>query len=119
MATEVLLAEGWIDPTAQPSEGAEQGQQALEVTSRDVRGVELEGKSASIESNSDTLQSRKECCLLSQIAQYTSSSFLCSAAGYLHQLSINKNERKRESDKQDVSQCCGLETTQPVRVMCL
>jgi len=57
-------------------------------------GVELEGKSASIKSISDSIQSSKACC-------FSSSILLCSAAGSRRQLSIRKNEWKRDSDEPD------------------
>ena len=79
---------------AEELRAAEQGQQALELASMGGGGVELEGKSASIKSISDSIQSSNACC-------FSSSILLCSAAGSRRQLSIRKNERKRESDEPD------------------
>jgi hypothetical protein len=94
---------------------AEQGQQALELASMGGGGVELEGKSASIKSISDSIQSSNACSLsscsvsffscsislLSCLRSISRSILLCSAAGSRRQLSIDKNERKRESDEPD------------------
>ncbi len=57
-------------------------------------GVELEGKSASIKSISDSIQSSNAC-------SFSSSILLCSATGSRRQLSIDKNEWKQESDEPD------------------
>ena len=70
----------------------EQAQQSLEFAAVAWGGVELEGKSASIKSISDSTQSSKACCLSSSI-------LLRSAAGSRRQLSIRKNERMRERDE--------------------
>jgi len=57
-------------------------------------GVELEGKSASIKSISECIQS-------SNAISFSSCILRCSAAGSRRQLSIRKNERKGESDEPD------------------
>jgi hypothetical protein len=93
---------------AEELRAAEQGQQALELASMGGGGVELQGKSASIRSFSDSIQSSNACSLSSCIALCSSSCSLCSSSlsrislsGSCHQLSICKNERKRESDEPD------------------
>jgi hypothetical protein len=73
---------------------AEQLQEALELASMGGGGVEVEGKSASIKSISDSIQSSMACCFSSQISRR-------SASGSRRQLSIDKNERKRDSDEPD------------------
>ena len=57
-------------------------------------GVEVEGKSASIKSISDSTQSSKASCSSSQASSL-------SVSGLRRQLSIDKNERKRENDEPD------------------
>ena len=71
-------------------------------------GVEVEGKSASIKSISDSIQSSMACCLSSRSSCLSSSIFLIassfirlSLSGSRRQLSIDKNERKRENDEPD------------------
>jgi hypothetical protein len=79
----------------------EQVQQSLERAAIAGGGVELEGKSASIKSIS-------ECIQLSNASSFSSCFVLCSErsicislAGSRRQLSIDKNERKGESDEPD------------------
>ena len=72
----------------------EQRQQSLEFAAVVGRGVELEGKSASIKSIS-------ECIQFSNARSFSSCILRCSAAGSRRQLSIDKNERKGESDEPD------------------
>ena len=70
----------------------EQAQQPLEFAAVACGGVELEGKSASIKSISECIQFRNAISFSSCILR-------CSAAGSRRQLSIDKNERKGESDE--------------------
>ena len=72
----------------------EQAQQSLEFAAVGCGGVELEGKSASIKSSSECIQSSNASSLSSCILR-------CSAAGSRRQLSIRKNERKGDSDEPD------------------
>ena len=71
--------------------GGEQLQEALKLASMGGGGVEVEGKSASIKSISDSTQSSKASCSSSQASSL-------SVSGLRRQLSIDKNERKGESD---------------------
>ncbi len=84
----------------------EQRQQSLEFAAVVGGGVELEGKSASIKSISECIQSSNALSLfscsisLSSCFERFSSSFSrISLAGSRRQLSIRKNERKGESDE--------------------
>jgi hypothetical protein len=72
----------------------EQGQQSLEPAAIVGGGVELEGKSASIKSSSECIQS-------SNASSFSSCILRCSAAGSRRQLSIRKNERKGDNDEPD------------------
>ena len=72
----------------------EQAQQSLELAAVVGGGVELEGKSASIKSISDSIHS-------SNAISFSSCILRCSAAGSRRQLSIRKNERKGGSDEPD------------------
>jgi hypothetical protein len=72
----------------------EQAQQSLEFAAVACGGVELEGKSASIKSSSECIQSSNASSLSSCILR-------CSAAGSRRQLSIRKNERKGGNDEPD------------------
>jgi hypothetical protein len=72
----------------------EQAQQSLEFAAVAWGGVELEGKSASIKSISECIQS-------SNAISFSSCILRCSAAGSRRQLSIRKNERKGDSDEPD------------------
>ena len=74
--------------------GGEQLQEALKFASMGGGGVEVEGKSASIKSISDSIQSSMACCFSSQISRR-------SASGSRRQLSIRKNERKGDNDEPD------------------
>ena len=74
--------------------GGEQLQEALKFASMGGGGVEVEGKSASIKSISDSTQSSKASCSSSQASSL-------SVSGLRRQLSIDKNERKGESDEPD------------------
>jgi hypothetical protein len=78
----------------QDSQGLWQAQQSLERAAINGGGVELEGKSASIKSISDSIHSSN--------ASSFSSCFSCiSLAGSRRQLSIRKNERKGDNDEPD------------------
>ena len=72
----------------------EERQQSLEFAAVVCRGVELEGKSASIKSIS-------ECIHFSNASSLSSSFSRISLAGSRRQLSIRKNERKGGSDEPD------------------
>ena len=72
----------------------EQVQQSLEGAAIAGGGVELEGKSASIKSSSECIQS-------SNASSFSSCILRCSAAGSRRQLSIDKKERKGDSDEPD------------------
>jgi hypothetical protein len=72
----------------------EQAQQPLEFAAVVGGGVELEGKSASIKSSSECIQSSNASSLSSCFSRI-------SLAGSRRQLSIRKNERKGESDEPD------------------
>ena len=73
---------------------AEQAQQSLERAAVLGGGVELEGNPASIKSIS-------ECIHFSNASSFSSCILRCSAAGSRRQLSIDKNERKGDSDEPD------------------
>jgi hypothetical protein len=70
----------------------EQVQQSLQGAPIACAGVELEGKSASIKSSSECIQS-------SNAISFSSCILRCSAAGSRRQLSIRKNERKGDNDE--------------------
>ena len=72
----------------------EQAQQSLEGAAIVGGGVELEGKSASIKSISDSIQA-------SSASSFSSCILRTSTAGSRRQLSIRNNERKGESDEPD------------------
>jgi hypothetical protein len=72
----------------------EQTQQSLEFAAIVGGAVELEGKSASIKSISECIQS-------SNAISFSICILRCSAAGSRRQLSIRKNERKGERDEPD------------------
>ena len=85
-----------------------QAQQSLEFAAVVGGGVELEGKSASIKSISECIQSSNALSLFSCSISLSSCFVLCfersiciSTAGSRRQLSIRKNERKGESDEPD------------------
>ena len=77
---------------AQKLGATKQLQEALKLASMGGGGVELEGKSASIKSISDSIQSSMACCL-------SSNASALSVSGLRRQLSIRKNERKGDSDE--------------------
>lgn len=86
----------------------EQVQQSLELASVVGTGVELEGKPASIKSSSDSIQASTALSFLSCAVSFSScfprlrdASILISTPGSRRQLSIDKNERKRERDEPD------------------
>jgi len=72
----------------------EQAQQSLQGAAVACGGVELEGKSASIKSSSECIQSSNASSLSSCFSRI-------SLSGSRRQLSIRKNERKGESDEPD------------------
>ena len=80
----------------QPSQfwAVEEAQQSLEFAAIVGGGVELEGKSASIKSSSECIQS-------SNAISFSTCILRCSAAGSRRQLSIRNNERKGDSDEPD------------------
>ena len=92
--------------------GGEQLQEALKFASMGGGGVEVEGKSASIKSISDSTQSSMACCLSSSSICLSSSLSRLSLSGSRRQLRVApkwravlhesiKNERKGESDEPD------------------
>ena len=79
----------------------EQTQQSLECAAIDGGGVELEGKSALIKSISESIQPSNALSLFSCSVSLSSCFSRISLAGSRRQLSIDKNERKRDSDEPD------------------
>jgi hypothetical protein len=79
----------------------EQAQQSLEFTAVTCGGVELEGKSALIKSISESIQPSNALSLFSCSVSLSSCFSRISLAGSRRQLSIDKNERKRDSDEPD------------------
>jgi hypothetical protein len=79
----------------------EQAQQSLELAAVVGGGVELEGKSASIKSSSECIQSSNAISFSSCFVLCFERSICISLAGSRRQLSIRKNERKGESDEPD------------------
>ena len=93
----------------------EQAQQSLECAAVACGGVELEGKSASIKSSSECIQLSNALSLSSRSVSFFSCSIslsscfvLCSeraicisTTGSRRQLSIDKKDRKRDSDEPD------------------
>ena len=79
----------------------EQGQQSLEFAAVVGGGVELEGKSASIKSSSECIQSSNASSFSSCFVLCSERSICISTAGSRRQLSIRKNERKGGSDEPD------------------
>ena len=86
----------------------EKAQQSLEFAAIAGGGVELEGKSASIKSSSECIQSSNaislSICAVSFLSCFVLSferSICISTTGSRRQLSIRKNERKGESDEPD------------------
>ena len=95
---------------------ADQDQQSLEFAAVVGGGVKLEGKSASLKSISECIQSSNALSLfscsisLSSCFERFSSSFSrISLAGSRRQLSIRKNERKGDSDEPDALLLLGRE----------
>jgi hypothetical protein len=87
---------------------ADQAQQSLEFAAVVGGGVELEGKSASIKSISECIQSSNALSLFSCSISLSSCFVLCaeraiciSTTGSRRQLSIRKNERKGDNDEPD------------------
>jgi hypothetical protein len=79
----------------------EQAQQSLEFAAVVGGGVELEGKSASIKSSSECIQSSNASSFSSCFVLCSERSICISTTGSRRQLSIRKNERKGESDEPD------------------
>ena len=79
----------------------EQAQQSLEFTAVACGGVELEGKSASIKSSSECIQSSNASSFSSCFVLCSERSICISTTGSRRQLSIRKNERKGGSDEPD------------------
>lgn len=79
----------------------EQTQQSLECAAIDGGGVELEGKSASIKSISECIQFSNASSFSSCFVLCSERSICISTTGSRRQLSIDKNERKRDSDEPD------------------
>ena len=84
------LSHGWAP---------EQGQQSLEGLPMMGGGVELEGKSASIKLISDSIQASNALSFFSCSISFSSCFSRISLAGSRRQLSIDKNERKRDNDE--------------------
>jgi hypothetical protein len=87
----------------QPSQfgAVEQAQQSLEFAAVVGGGVELEGKSASIKSSSECIKLSNALSLFSCSISLSSCFSRISLAGSRRQLSIDKNERKGDSDEPD------------------
>jgi len=79
----------------------EQAQQSLEFAAVVGGGVELEGKSASIKSSSECIQSSNASSFSSCFVLCSERSICISTAGSRRQLSIRKNERKGDNDDPD------------------
>ena len=79
----------------------EQAQQSLEFAAVACGGVELEGKSASIKSISDSIQASNALSFFSCSISFSSCFSRISLAGSRRQLSIDKNERKGDNDEPD------------------
>jgi len=79
----------------------EQAQQSLEFAAIVGGGVELEGKSASIKSSSECIQSSNAISFSSCFVLCSERSICISLAGSRRQLSSRSNERKRDSDEPD------------------
>ena len=79
----------------------EERQQSLEFEAVVGRGVELEGKSASIKSISECIQFSNASSFSSCFVLCTERSICISTTGLRRQLSIRKNERKGGSDEPD------------------
>jgi hypothetical protein len=103
-----------------PHWAVEQAQESLEFAAVRRGGVELEGKSASIKSSSECIQS-------SNAISFSSCILRCSAAGSRRQLSVapkwravlhdaDKNERKGDNDEPN-PHCCWSENWRWGRLM--
>jgi hypothetical protein len=79
----------------------EQTQQSLECAAIDGGGVELEGKSASIKSISDSIHSSNASSFSSCFVLCSERSICISTTGSRRQLSIRKNEQNGDSDEPD------------------
>jgi hypothetical protein len=79
----------------------EQVQQSLKFAAIVGGGVELEGKSASIKSSSECIQSSNAMSFSSCFVLCSERAICISTTGSRRQLSIRKNERKRDSDEPD------------------
>ena len=79
----------------------EQAQQSLECEAVACGGVELEGKSASIESSSECIQSSNAISFSSCFILCSERSICISTTGSRRQLSIRNNERKGDNDEPD------------------
>ncbi|QPN65870.1 hypothetical protein [Synechococcus sp. CBW1006] len=79
----------------------EQAQQSLECAAVACGGVELEGKSASIESSSECIQSSNAISFSSCFILCSERSICISTTGSRRQLSIRNNERKGDNDEPD------------------
>jgi hypothetical protein len=79
----------------------EQAQQSLEFAAIACGGVELEGKSASIKSSSECIQSSNASSLSSCFVLCSERSICISTTGSRRQLSIRNNERKGDNDEPD------------------
>ena len=77
----------------------EQVQQSLQGAPIACGGVELEGKSASIKSSSECIQSSNAISFSSCFVLCSERSICISLAGSRRQLSIRKNERKGDNDE--------------------
>jgi hypothetical protein len=85
----------------QDSQGPWQAQQSLERAAINGGGVELEGKSASIKSISDSIHSSNASSFSSCFVLCSERSICISTTGSRRQLSIRKKERKGDSDEPD------------------
>ena len=79
----------------------EQAQQSLEFAAIVGGGVELEGKSASIKTISDSIHSSNASSFSSCFVLCSERSICISTTGSRRQLSIRKKERKGDSDEPD------------------
>ena len=79
----------------------EQVQQSLKFAAIVGGGVELEGKSASIKSSSECIQSSNAMSFSSCFVLCSERAICISTTGSRRQLSIRKNKRKRDSDEPD------------------
>ncbi len=91
------------DLAVEPSQfrAVEQAKQSLELAAIVGGGVELEGKSASIKSSSECIQLSNAISVSSCFERFSSSFSRISLAGSRRQLSIDKKERKGDSDEPD------------------